>query len=66
LLQIEGTSADPNAMGSAGIYEKGEQLGDKATELGQQAEAKVKEQAQNAPDEAKDKMPGEAKDKLDV
>ena len=62
--QIEGTSADPNAEGSAGIFEKGEQLGDKASEAGYKAESKVKEQAQNVPDEVKDKMPGEANDKL--
>jgi hypothetical protein len=43
---IEGTSADPNFEGSGGaIFEKGEQLGDKAKGAGYQAETKVKEVA---------------------
>jgi hypothetical protein len=50
---IEGTSSDPNAEGSAGIYEKGEQMAGQAKEAGYQAEAKVKEKA---PDGAQEKM----------
>ena len=66
---IEGTTADPNAQGSAGLYEKGEQMGDKAKDAGYQAEEKVKEGAskaqEKAPPAVKDKAPPEVKDKVD-
>jgi hypothetical protein len=59
---VEGTSADPSAEGSGGaIFEKGEQLGDKAKDKGYQAEMKVKETA----DKHGDKI-DLAKDKVDM